>query len=236
VIRSRVLHTWGQSESGLAEMLHDRFVELDEVGNPTIAFLASGIEGLKVRLTAKADTEEEAEALLAAEGELIAPILGELVFSDRGWSMEAEVIDMLRERGLSLATAESITGGLIASRLTDVPGASDVFRGSVVSYASEVKFDLLDVPEGPVVTEDAARSMAGGAAKVLSADVAVSTTGVAGPDTQEGQAVGTVCLATYLDGVAEAITIRFPGDRVRIKQFACISVLALLRQRLLRDA
>jgi nicotinamide-nucleotide amidase len=235
VLRSRVLRTWGQSESGLAEMLHERFAELDTIGNPTIAFLASGIDGLKVRITARADSEEEAERILDEEVAILRPILMHLVFSERDWTMEEEVIDLLRERGLTMATAESMTGGLIAARITDAPGSSDVFRGGVVSYASDVKFDVLGVPEGPVVSEEAARAMAQGACKVLGADVAVSVTGVAGPDEQEGKPVGTVCMGTCVDGVPEAVTIRFPGDRLRIKQFACISVLSLLRQRLLRD-
>ena len=112
-------------------------------------------------------------------------------------------------------------------------GASDVFRGSVVSYASEVKHDLLGVPAGPVVSDESAMAMAEGACRVLGCDVAVSVTGVAGPDTQEGMPVGTVFLGLYLDGEAESTMIRLPGDRARIRQFATISVLDWLRRRLL---
>jgi nicotinamide-nucleotide amidase len=234
VIRSRVVRTWGHSESGIAEMLHDRITELDGIGNPTLAFLASGVEGLKVRITAKAPTEDEAERILAAEVDVVAPILGALVFSTRDWSMEEELIDLLRAQGRTLATAESVTGGLIAARITDVPGASDVFRGSIVSYASEVKFDVLGVPAGPVVSEEAALAMAEGACRVLGATCAVSATGVAGPDEQEGQRVGTVWLGVCVDGVAEAHVVRLPGDRRRVRDFACISALQLLRTRLLQ--
>ncbi len=151
VIRSRTLRTWGHSESGLAEMLADRITELDDVGNPTLAFLASGIEGLKVRITAKAADDFAAEAILDDEEARLRDIIGHLVFGLDGQTMESVVVDLLREQGLTLAVAESLTGGLITSRLTEVPGSSDVLRGGVVSYASEVKFDLLDVPEGPVV-------------------------------------------------------------------------------------
>ena len=232
VIRSRTLRTWGMSESGLAEVLTDRFEELDRMGHATIAFLASGIEGLKVRVTSKAPTEDEADAILAQEVDLLREILGDVVFSDDDESMEVVVLDLLREHGLTLGCAESVTGGLIASRLTDVPGASDVFRGAVVSYASDVKYDVLGVPVGPVVSDDAAMAMAEGACRVLGCDVAVAVTGVAGPESQEGVPVGTVFLGLCIDGESEATMIRLPGDRARVRQFATISVLDWLRRRL----
>jgi nicotinamide-nucleotide amidase len=233
VIRSRTLRTWGFSESGLAELLAGRIEELDESGHATIAFLASGMEGLKVRVTAKAPTGEEADRILAEEVDLIAGVLGEVVFSTDDESMEEVILNLLRDRGLTLATAESVTGGLIASRLTAVPGASEVFRGSVVSYASEVKYEVLGVPVGPVVSDEAAIAMAEGACRVLGADVAVSVTGVAGPDPQEGVPVGTVYLGVCIDGEAESMMIRLPGDRERVRQFSTISVLDWLRRLLL---
>jgi nicotinamide-nucleotide amidase len=233
VIRSRVLRTWGQSESGLAEMLAPRIDELDQSGHCTLAFLASGMEGLKVRVTAKAATLEEAEAVLDAEVELLGGILGELVFSAADEPMEQVVLGLLREQGLTMGTAESVTGGLIAARLTAIPGASDVFRGSVVSYASDVKHDVLGVPAGPVVSDDAAQAMAVGACRVLGCDVAVAVTGVAGPDEQEGVPVGTVHLAIAEGEHAQSLMIKLPGDRERIRQFATISVLDLLRRSLL---
>jgi nicotinamide-nucleotide amidase len=233
VIRSRTLRTWGMSESGLAEVLADRIVELDSSHHATLAFLASGIEGLKVRITAKAATAEEADAILAREAAVLDELLGDVVFSADDESMEVVVLDLLRSRGLTLGCAESVTGGLIASRLTDVPGASEVFRGSIVSYASEVKHDVLGVPPGPVVSDEAAMAMAEGACRVLACDVAVSVTGVAGPDSQEGVPVGTVYLGVCIDGEADATMIRLPGDRDRVRQFATISVLDWLRRRLL---
>ena len=233
VIRSRTVRTWGTSESRIAEMLGDRLDALDVSGHATIAFLASGIEGLKVRITAKADTVDEAEAILDVEAAEVVDILGDVVFTRDDQSMEAVVLDLLRQRGSSIATAESVTGGLIASRLTDAPGASDVVRGGVVAYASEVKYDVLGVPEGPVVTEEAARAMAEGACRVLGCDVAVSVTGVAGPDTQEGVAPGTVFYASVVDGVTEAGMLRVPGDRERVRWLTVITVLDHLRRRLL---
>jgi nicotinamide-nucleotide amidase len=226
------LRTWGDSESGLAEKLADHMVELDErgPGAPTLAFLASGIEGLKVRITAKAETDDDADAILEREVDLLRPVLGDLVFSVDDRSMEQELIDLLRLGSLKVATAESFTGGLVAARLSDVPGSSEVFVGGIVAYESDVKFELLGVPEGPVITEETARAMAEGACRVLGADCAVSTTGVAGPAEQEGHPPGHVCLGWAIDGRSDAITVRLPGDRERVRQFATISVLNLLRQ------
>ncbi|MFZ4516764.1 MAG: competence/damage-inducible protein A [Microthrixaceae bacterium] len=238
VLRSRTLRTWGESESGLAELLAERITELDAHGNPTLAFLASGMEGLKVRITAKADTAEAAEALLADEEGRLRALLGPLVFGVDDDTMESVVLDLLRERGLTLAAAESLTGGMIGSRLCDVPGASDVFRGGVVSYASDVKFDVLGVPEGPVVTEEAARAMAIGVRRAIGADVGIAATGVAGPDEQEGHRPGTVCLAVAVGdpadgGTVDSMRVHLPGRRRQVREFTVITLLGLLRRRLL---
>ena len=231
-IRSRTLRTWGQSESGLAEMLADRIEELDEIGNPTVAFLASGIEGLKVRITAKAPTEDEAQIVLDEEEVRIRRMLGELVFGVDGDTMESVVLDLLAAQGLTLALAESVTGGLIASRLVDVPGASEVFRGSVVSYASDVKFGVLGVPEGPVISCECAEAMAKGARELLGASVGIGVTGVAGTDAVEGKAPGTVCLAVDLEGEITSIELKLPGRRQQVREFSCITVLNMLRAKL----
>src|SRR5215469_17225570 len=196
VITSRVLRTWGASESGLAESLQDRIDALDAAGDVTLAFLASGIEGIKVRITARARTLADVSALLdkeeAEDRRAIAERLGDIVFGVDDESMEVAVAARLIERGLTFGVAESLTGGLIASRLVNVPGASAWFRGGVVAYASEVKYEVLGVPAGPVVTEPAAAAMAEGARKVTGADVGLGITGVAGPDDQEGVAPGTI--------------------------------------------
>ena len=233
VIRSRTLRTWGHSESGIAEVLADRIVELDALGNPTIAFLASGIEGLKVRITAKADDDAAAESILEAELAVLAPILGDWTFSAEDESMETVVLGLLRERGLTLAVAESVTGGLVTARLTAVPGTSDVLKGGVVSYFSDVKYDLLDVPEGPVVGLEAAKAMADGVRKLLQADVGLGVTGVAGPEEQEGQPVGTVFCGWAVGDDVDAVRVQLPGDRRRVRDFATITLLDLLRRRLL---
>jgi nicotinamide-nucleotide amidase len=172
VIASRVIRTWGESESGLNERLNPIIAELEVIGNPTLAFLASGWEGIKVRLTAKGADSQQAHAVLDDWQAKVLEIVGDVVFGFDANNMESVVLNLLREQGLTLGLAESVTGGLVSGRLTSIPGASDVLRGSVVSYASEVKFDLLDVPRGPVVSEAAAIAMAEGARRVLGADVA----------------------------------------------------------------
>ncbi len=232
IIKSRVLRTWGQSESGLAETLAERITELDAIGNPTLAFQASGIEGLKVRITAKERSETAVEAILAAEEARLRAQLGSIVFGVDEQTMESVVLDRLRERALSLAVAESLTGGLLGARLTAVPGASDVFRGGLVAYASEVKFTLLGVPIGPVVSAECAKAMAAGVRERLGADVGLATTGVAGPTEQDGQPVGTVFLGLAIDDTVQAARILLPGDRQQIRRYAVISALNLLRLRL----
>jgi nicotinamide-nucleotide amidase len=235
-IRSRVLRTWGLAESTLAEKLAPRFDVLAASGAPvTIAFLASGIEGIKVRLTAKAPTESEAIAALDAEDIEVRRLLGPIVFGVDDETMEAAVGKLLVAKGQTLGLAESLTGGLVGSRCAAVPGASKWFRGGVISYASEVKFSVLGVAEGPVVSADAAMAMAQGAAKVLGADIGLSVTGVAGPDEQDGQPVGTVFYGIARDGDAEAVAGRLPGDRERVRQFSAISLMDLLRHRLMED-
>jgi nicotinamide-nucleotide amidase len=233
VIKSRVLRTWGHSESGLAELLAARMLELDALGNPTLAFQASGIEGIKVRITAKAADHASVDAILAAEEAGLRPLLGECVFGCDEQTMESVVVDLLRARGLTLALAESVSGGLAATRLSAVPGTREVFKGGVVAYASQVKFELLGVPRGPVVCATAAQAMADGARRLLGADVGLATTGVAGPEEQDGQPVGTVFLGVALGERAEATEVRLPGDPDRIRQYAVISALDYLRRRLL---
>jgi len=232
-ILSRTLRTWGESESALAERLAERVAELDERGNPTIAFLASGIEGLKVRITAKGSDEATCRELIGHEELVLRKLLGDLVFGVDEETMEIAVGALLDANGLRLGLAESVTGGLIGSRLTAAPGASKWFRGSIVSYASEVKFDVLDVPRGPVVNAETAEAMAIGARRVLGADVGLAVTGVAGPAEQDGEKPGTVFVGLARDGAVESVRLTLPGDRERVRQFATISALDLLRHRLL---
>jgi nicotinamide-nucleotide amidase len=236
VIRSRVLRTWGSSESGLAEALDAHMAELDG-SDLTVAFLASGIEGLKVRLTVRAPTDDGARDRLDAEERTVRAILtnslGDIVFGVDDESMERAVANRLTAHGLTLAVAESLTGGLVASRLVGIEGASGWFRGGVVTYAADVKVSVLGIAEGPVVTRAAAIAMATGVRKLLGSDVGLSLTGVAGPTEEEGVAVGTVYVGLAVrEGEPIAVELRLPGDRARIREYSTISGLDLLRRTL----
>jgi nicotinamide-nucleotide amidase len=237
-ILSRTLRTWGLAESTLAEVLAGRLDALDRAAAdgrpaPTIAFLASGIEGIKVRITAKAHSAQEATELVSIEEAAIRDLLGSAVFGADEENMEVAVGSLLLKRDLTLAVAESLTGGLVGSRLTAVPGASDWFRGSLVVYASEVKHSLLGVGDGPVVSERAALEMATGAASTLGSDVGLALTGVAGPTEQDGQPIGTVWVGLSEPGGAQARLLHLAGDREQIRQISAISALDLLRRQLL---
>jgi nicotinamide-nucleotide amidase len=233
VIASRVLRTWGDSESGLNERLQPVIDRLEALGNPTLAFLASGWEGLKVRLTAAAANQVEATALLDSWDGEVRSLIGDQVFGTDDDTMESVVLEVLRQRGLTLGVAESVTGGLVSGRLTAIAGASDVLRGGVVSYASEVKFDLLGVTPGPVIRESTAIEMARGVRKVLGADVGLALTGVAGPAEQDGMPVGTLCVGIALaDGTTDALTARLPGQRQVMRELSVITALDFLRRRL----
>jgi nicotinamide-nucleotide amidase len=248
VIVSRVLRTWGASESGLAESLQGRIdaLDADEVddddavpaGSVTLAFLASGIEGIKVRITARAATLPEGTARLDREEKAVRAAiegqLGDIVFGLDDESMEVAVAAQLIARGVTLGVAESLTGGLIASRLVNVPGASAWFRGGVVAYHEQVKFDVLGVPVGPVVSEAAAAAMARGVCRVTGSDVGLGITGVAGPDGQEGVDPGTIFVGLRLpDGTEATRELHLPGDRERVRQYGAISALDLLRRALI---
>ncbi len=234
VIASRVLRTWGDSESGLNERLDHVIARLDTPDTPTLAFLASGWDGLKVRLTAKASTPAECNEQLDEWEQVVRAEIGDLVFGVGDETMESVTLDLCRRRGLTLATAESVTGGLVGARLTDIAGASDVFRGSIVSYATDVKQALLGVADGPVVSEAAARQMAVGVRERLGADIGLALTGVAGPTEQDGQPVGTLYVGLVGPGFDVVRHARLPGPREQMRQFSVITALGFLREHLLR--
>jgi nicotinamide-nucleotide amidase len=233
VIASRVLRTWGESESGLNEKLEQVIEQLETSDTPTLAFLASGWNGLKVRLTAKDATRIGCSAQLDQWEAVVRHEIDDLIFGTDDDTMESVVLDLCRERGLTLAVAESVTGGLVGGRLTDIPGASDVFRGGVISYATEVKQSLLGVSEGPVVNEIAAQQMAVGVRNRLGADIGLSLTGVAGPAEQDGQPVGTLFVGMVGPGFEEVRQANMPGVREMMRQFSVITALGFLRQQLI---
>ena len=233
VICSRVLRTWGRTESGLAEMLADRIQELDELGTATLAFQASGIEGLKVRITVKALDEAAANVIVAEEEERVRRILGDCVFGIDDETMESVVLDLLRERGMRLAVAESLTGGLVGARLAAIPVASEVFVGSVVAYSNDASFKWCEMPQGPMVSREAVMAMANGVRQALNAEVGLAVTGIASPVESSDIPVGTVFFGLAVGDHIEAVSAAMPGDRNRIREYSVINLLNYLRRTLL---
>jgi nicotinamide-nucleotide amidase len=233
-IVSRTLRVVGMGESAVAERLDDLF---RASANPSVAYLASSGE-TKVRLTAKAPTREDAERLIDPLAEEVVSRLGATVFSTEGEDLAEVVGRELGERGMTWATAESLTGGSLAARITLVPGASDAFLGSVVSYAVAAKVSILGVSEetlasAGVVSEECAREMATGVRRLFGADVALGLTGAAGPEPHGGAPPGTVCVALVFEGGAESRTLRAPGDREQVRRWSEQAALDLLRRHLL---
>ena len=221
--------TYGESESRVGEMLADLY---DATTNPSMAFLASSGE-IKVRLTAHAASIEEAERMVAPLEQTIKERMGRLVFGVDDETIEAIALGLATDRGWTIATAESATGGMIASRLTSIPGSSKVFRGAIVAYHEDIKRmnlgvsqDLID--EHGVVSEPVAIAMADGVAAALDADVAIGVTGSAGPDPQE-RAVGTMVIAVHTPEQTMARTLSLPGDRERVRTYTTTGALHLAR-------
>jgi nicotinamide-nucleotide amidase len=219
VIRSRVLRTWGHSESGLAEILAPRIDELDPVGNPTLAFLASGIEGLKVRITAKAEDEASAERIIAAEEKIVRGLLGDLIFGIDEQTMESVVLDDLRARGMTLAVAESLTGGIMSSRLTALDPAMAVFRGASVAAPSDAAL----AGEGRALAE------AERVKDLFGTDVGLAAVA---PGEGDGELPGTVFLGLVIGGGRHAQRISLPGDLKRMRNYSVIGVMNFLRKTL----
>lgn len=193
IIVSHNIRTFGIGESSMAERVNDLF----DAQNPTVAPYAKDGEAL-LRVTAMAKTKEDAESLCEPIIEEIKKRLDAYVYGVDYNCIEEAVVGMLKEHHLKVATAESCTGGLIAKRITDVPGASEVFECGIISYANGIKHKVLGVSEDDLnkygaVSEPVAKQMAQGALKVSGADIAVSVTGIAGPDSDStGKPVGLV--------------------------------------------
>jgi len=197
VIVSHTLKLFGIGESSMEAQLRD---QMNAMSNPTLAPYAKEGE-CELRVTAKAATDEGAQALLRPTVEQLKSLFGSKVYGVDVSSMEEVVERLLKEKGLTIGVAESCTGGLMAKRLTDVPGASQVFLGGVISYTNSVKAGVLGVPQHLLdqfgaVSAEVARAMAEGARKALGCDIALSATGVAGPDKDEwDNEVGTMFVA-----------------------------------------
>lgn len=237
VIVSHEIRIFGMGESSVEEALHEPMTTLT---NPTLAPYAKTNECM-VRATARAESREKAEELLQPLVAQVQEILGDVVYGVDVESLEEVVSALLLERGLTLSAAESCTGGLIAKRMTDLPGASRVFRGGVVSYTNGVKAGVLGVPETLLeeygaVSEPVARAMAEGCRRICGSDLAVSVTGVAGPDTDErGNEVGTVyiALASGEGTVCQRLSCGKGRGRDRVRTAAAHHAFDLIRRTLL---
>lgn len=235
VIASRTVKTFGIGESAAEALLRDL---MNALHNPTLAPYAKPT-GTELRITAHAPTREEALRRIAPVEEQVKAILGDKVIGVDVDSLEEVCFALLKDRGLTVGTAESCTGGLLAKLLTDLPGSSAVFRGGVVSYTNGVKAGLLGVPQDLLdrygaVSPQVAEAMAQGAKAALGCDIALSTTGVAGPDADDrGNPIGLVYLGLAWGDQCQVTEFRAgPVERERVRRQAAQTALDLLRRHL----
>jgi nicotinamide-nucleotide amidase len=221
VIRSRTLRTWGVSESGIDELLTERMAELDRLRNPTIAFNASGIEGIKVRVTAKCDDEPTALRILDAEEKILRSILGEAVFGIDDESMELVVLNALKARGMTLAVAEAVTGGIMSARLSAIDTTLATFKGAIVTPDR----DPLVPPTEPAEVRSLRQARL--AREQFGTDIGLA---VVAAERDEGARPGTVFItAAFRDTPHSDMTV-LPGDRRRMREYGVISAMNFLRK------
>lgn len=236
VLRRRVLKVSGMGESAIDEAISDVYRRYESI-DTSILFNKSEVE---IHLTAKGPSEEACEESISRLVSEIRKILGIALFSENGEEMEEVVAGLLTARNETVAVAESCTGGLVAMRLTDVPGSSLFFNEGVIAYANEAKVDYLGVPTELIeshgaVSAEVAEAMAKGMLERSGADHAISVTGIAGPTggTQE-KPVGTVYLGYTSKETVRTVLMRIPGDRYLIRWRSSQAALDLLRRQILR--
>ncbi|MFT5507058.1 MAG: nicotinamide-nucleotide amidase [Hyphomicrobiaceae bacterium] len=224
VIRYRVLRTWGLSESGLAEILADRIDALDESGEATLAFQASGIEGIKLRIVVKRDDEATAKAALDAEEAVIRPLLGDAIFGVDEENMEVAVIQQLRARSLTMATIETLTGGILSSRLTAADLDMETFIGGSVWPVAAIPGQVAgDAPDAR------AMALALKARNDFGTDVGLAAIT---PEPHEGFAPATIVMAVAIGEKTYSDTVIWYPDRERMRSYTVISLLDFLRRTL----
>lgn len=235
IIRTRLYRVTGMTESDLDHLIAPAY---SKYTNPATTILASPGD-IQIHLRARCDTAEEAERLLEVVGGEIEELLGDRIFSRNGDSLEAVVGELLRKSGATVAVAESCTGGMVAERITSVPGSSGYFAGGFVVYSDEMKQRALGVDPGLIarhtaVSEEVAQAMAQGARDRSGATYAVSTTGEAGPESTTGAPVGTVYVGFASPEGVESKRFNLPGDRTRVRMFSTQGALDYLRRKILR--
>jgi len=236
VIRSQMIKVCSIGESAVEEKLIDL---IDSQGNPTIATYAKTGE-VHIRVTARAADEEEAKKLAKPVVKEIKNRLGDAVYSTKAdETLEMSVVRLLKKYELTVTTAESCTGGLLAGRLLNVPGASDVFREGFITYSNKAKRKYLDVSKSTLKKYDAvspqtAREMAAGGVFAADCDACVAVTGIAGPDGgTEEKPVGLVYIATYMKNQVTVEEHHFKGNRAKVREQAVVKALDLLRRSIL---
>ncbi|AEM73978.1 competence/damage-inducible protein A [Caldicellulosiruptor acetigenus] len=234
-IYSRVLKFVGIGESSIEEALKDLILSQTD---PTMALYAKPFE-VELRITTKKESEECAKSLLQSMENRIRERLGEYIYGVDRQLLEEVVIGLLAEKKLKVSVAESCTGGLICNKLTNVPGASEVFDRGFIVYSNEAKMKLLGVPEQVLkehgaVSSQTARYMAQGALSNSLADIALSVTGIAGPGGgSETKPVGLVYIGIATKDYSESFEFRFSGDRLRIKEMTSKAALNILRKKII---
>ena len=234
IVLSRTIRTTGIGESALAERLGDL---ARGVNGMPLAFLP-GWEGVDLRITSRGLSAADAEVELDAAARTLCDVAGPVVYGEQGVDLASLVLDMCRERGLSIATGESCTGGLLGARITQIPGSSDVFRGGIIAYANEVKVAQLGVREATLaehgaVSELVSCEMADGALRALGTSIGIGITGIAGPGGGSAEKpVGTVWLAVSGIGETRSLGRTYVGDREEIRLRATQASLDLVRRSL----
>lgn len=238
MIRSQMVKICGYGESQVEDKLIDL---IDGQTNPTIATYAKTGE-VHLRVTAKAGSEEEAKALIKPVVKEIKNRLGEAVYTTKEEeTLEMTVVRLLKKYELTVTTAESCTGGMLAARLVNVPGVSDVFREGFITYSNKAKRKILDVNKGTLkkygaVSEQTAKEMATGGVFATDADVCVAITGLAGPDgATEEKPVGLVYIACYMKDQVWVEHYQFKGNRGKVREQSVIKALDLLRRSILKN-
>lgn len=232
VMVSRSIRIFGMGESAVEDKLRGMMMSMS---NPTLAPYAKEGE-VMLRVTAKADNEELAVAMIEPVVRRVRDIIGDKIYGIDAESLEKTVFDLLREQGMTMAAAESCTGGLLAKRVTDIPGSSAVFRGGVVAYTNAVKTGILGVlpaiiDESGAVSRPVAIAMAAGIRRIIGSDLAVAITGVAGPSQDEqGNPVGTVYVALSAGGRHWCRELHLGADRARIRIMSVNHALDMMRR------
>lgn len=231
-ICSHNIHVFGIGESNMDAKLHDM---MNELTNPTLAPYAKDGECM-LRVTAKGKSQEECEALMAPVIEKVKEVLGDVIYSIDVETLEETAFNLMKANGKTLSAAESCTGGLLAKRITDIPGASSVFRGGAVTYATDTKASLLGVDgallreKGPVCRE-VAIEMAQGVRERFASDIGIGITGVAGPDSDEfGNEVGTVYVAMSVSDGVFCRELHLGRDRSRVRTSAVHNAFDMIRR------